>query len=71
MDDKKRNKTSLGKRWRFLSEVSARKKVLIGRLENSISMQSKRRAWERVAEAASAVANSIRDVNGVKRNGQT
>ncbi|KAF4115411.1 hypothetical protein G5714_002900 [Onychostoma macrolepis] len=30
-------------------------------------MQSKRRAWERVAEAVSAVANSLRDVDGVKK----
>ncbi len=51
----------------LIEEISARKKVLIGRLDNSISMQSKRRAWERVAEAVSAVANSIRDVDGVKK----
>ncbi len=44
----------------LIEEISARKKVLIGRLDNSISMQSKRRAWERVA-------NSIRDVDGVKK----
>ncbi len=35
----------------LIEEISARKKVLIGRLDDSISMQSKRRAWERVAEA--------------------
>ncbi len=51
----------------LIEEISARKKVLIGRLDDSISMQSKRRAWERVAEAVSAVANSIRDVDGVKK----
>ncbi len=44
-----------------------RQKRHFKRLDNSISMQSKRRAWERVAEAVSAVANSIRDVDGVKK----
>ncbi len=68
MDDKKRNKNFTRQEMEVLiEEISARKKVLIGRLDNSISMQSKRRAWERVAEAVSAVANSIRDVDGVKK----
>ncbi len=61
MDDKKRNKNFTRQEMEVLiEEISARKKVLFGRLENSISMQSKRRAWERVA-------NSIRDVDGVKK----
>ncbi len=51
----------------LIEEISARKKVLLGRLHNSISMQSKRRAWEWVAEAISAVVNSIRDVDGVEK----
>ncbi len=68
MDDKKRNKNFTRQEMEVLiEEISARKKVLIGRLDNSISMQSKLRAWERVAEAVSAVANSIRDVDGVKK----
>ncbi|XP_058619708.1 nuclear apoptosis-inducing factor 1-like [Onychostoma macrolepis] len=68
MDDKKRNKNFTRQEMEVLiEEISARKKVLLGRLDNSISMQSKRRAWERVAEAVSAVANSLRDVDGVKK----
>ncbi len=68
MDDKKRNRNFTRQEMEVLiEEISARNKVLIGRLDNSISMQSKRRAWERVAEAVSAVANSIRDVDGVKK----
>ncbi|KAF4104863.1 hypothetical protein G5714_014194 [Onychostoma macrolepis] len=68
MDDKKRNKNFTRQEMGVLiEEISARKKVLLGRLDNSISMQSKRHAWERVAEAVSAVANSLRDVDGVKK----
>ncbi|ROL44255.1 Myb/SANT-like DNA-binding domain-containing protein 4 [Anabarilius grahami] len=68
MDDKKRNKNFTRQELEVLvEEIIARKKVLLGRLDNSISMHNKRHAWERVAEAVSAVANSVWDADGVKK----
>ncbi|ROL47357.1 Myb/SANT-like DNA-binding domain-containing protein 4 [Anabarilius grahami] len=68
MDDKKRNKNFTRQELEVLvEEISTRKKVLLGKLDNNISMHNKRHAWERVAEAVSAVTNSARDADGVRK----
>ncbi|CAL8259031.1 unnamed protein product [Arctogadus glacialis] len=53
----------------MVDEIIIRKRLLFGKLDSMITSENKKRAWAKVAQTVSAVADTgiVRDVNAVKK----
>ena len=53
----------------MVDEIIIRKRLLFGKLDSMITSENKKRAWAKVAQTVSAVADIgiVRDVNAVKK----
>ena len=53
----------------MVDEIFIRKRLLFGKLDSMITSENKKRAWAKVAQTVSAVADIgiVRDVNAVKK----
>ena len=51
--------------------VVSRRKILMGKLDNVVTADNKKRAWAKVAQSVSAVGETEHDAIAIKKNGQT
>ena len=55
----------------LVEEVVSRQRILMGKLDNVVTADNKKRAWAKVAQSVSAVGETERDAIAIKKNGKT